>query len=76
MKFGHPRVYNPWPSSELNDLGALSNELINQIDDYVHRANLLIKEQRIVAAQMRDCHLTIPEQIARMDALDEMGAPQ
>lgn len=76
MKFGHPRVYNPWQSDELADLEMINNELSNQLEIAVRHANRLVREQRILLAQIRDCYLTHAEQIARMEALDEMGAPQ
>lgn len=76
MKFGHPRVYNPWQSEELSRLTDQSGRLMDRTNSLVKRANLLITEQRIVQAQMRDCHLTWAEQIARLAALDEVGAPQ
>jgi len=76
VKFGHPRVYNPWQSDELADLTMVSNELSNQLEIAVRHTNRLVREQRILVAQIRDCYLTVPEQIARMEALDEMGAPQ
>ena len=76
MKFGHPRVYNPWQSEEYQNLTAIANEMteyMNVLLDRLHRKGL---EQRIVFAQIRDCMLTRDEQIARLDALDEVGAPQ
>lgn len=76
MKFGHPRVYNPWSSPELAGLQKQSGRLMDRIDRTVKKANAMVTENRILAAQIRDCYLTVPEQIARMDALDEVGAPR
>lgn len=76
MKFGSPRVYNPWQSEELHSLTVISNGLMDQIDYHVKYANRLVAENRIVTAQLRDCYLTVPEQIARLDALNEMEFPQ
>ena len=76
MKFGHPRVYNPWQSEELADLQGQSSRLMDRIDRTVKKANAMVTENRILNAQMRDCYLTWDEQAARLDALDEVGAPQ
>lgn len=76
MKFGHPRVYNPWRSDEYRLLADQSSELMDTIDAIVAEANGLVTENRIVNAQMRDCCLTMAEQIAQLQALDEVGAPQ
>lgn len=76
MKFGHPRLYNPWQSEELAALQRESNVLMNRLNGYVRYANRLVTEQRALQAQMRDCYLTRDEQVARLEALDEVGAPQ
>jgi len=75
MRMQHPRVYNPWQSDELADLEMINNELGNQLEIVVRHANGLVGEQRILLAQIRDCYLTVPEQGARLQALDDMGAP-
>jgi hypothetical protein len=75
-KFGHPRLYNPWQSDEYSTLMALSNSLMDRTNEYVERARFLVEENRTVHAQMRDCLLTPAEQVARLEALDEVGAPQ
>ena len=76
MKFGHPRVYNPWQSEELAGLQRSYDVAGRIVRDHVNQAKEMINYQRIIVAQMQDCHLTPDEQVARLDALDEIGAPQ
>jgi hypothetical protein len=76
MKFGHPRLYNPWASGELQDLEALINEVGSQMNHHINMLDKLQDEHMVLNAQIRDCYLTTAEQAARLDALDEMGAPQ
>jgi len=76
MKFGHPRVYNPFGFSELDSLQREYDTMSMLVHNHVKEANEILQHQRIVTAQMRDCYLTTAEQIARMEALDEVGAPQ
>ena len=75
MKFGHPRVYNPFQSPEYVALTRESSHLQDILNGHAASLFDLRTRQMIVFAQIRDCLLTRDEQIARLNALDEVGAP-
>jgi hypothetical protein len=76
MKLGHPRVYNPFQSPEYIALTAESEALTESMDLAAKRLRHLRDRQIVLFAQIRDTLLTREEQIARLNALDEVGAPQ
>ena len=76
MKVGHPRVYNPFQSPEYVELMGQDADLTDAMNVYAACLFDIRTQQVIVWAQSRDCILTREEQVARLRALDEVGAPQ